>query len=701
MQLQWRGGGAPFSEKYQDIYYDPEHPAQESQAIFIQQSQLRERWQDWNSSDEASVCSTAFHLCEIGVGTGLNLCLSLEHWLQAQEQKSSHPNCLLPSAFQYIGVEQRPLAKNELERAQVLWGDSVRPEIKSWWLEQSDRFRQGCTIVEYKNFQAIIYIGSLTEFIGNFAYPSRSLTVDQWSLDGFAPSKNPEMWTPELFQFMARHSRADSRVATFTAASGVRRGLQEVGFEVSKIPGFGRKREMIQAVFPAKGLQSQTKSTAKLDLRPYLNFGPAGDGIKNKEVTIIGAGVAGATLAFQLAKRGWSIRVIDQSDSIASGASGNPSGMIMPSLSEIPTEQAQLALAGVDQFFSQWQELQKLGIDVAGKKTGVLQVLGSALDSDRANGFLDWTKSRSDDYQFLSPAEASRICGIEIFERCLWLKKAAWINPQQWTQGLFTAAQEHCRRNGQDFSIELKYPVQFIKQEQGIWKISSKTTKWQSSHVALACSLGSKELIPGNWSLLKGIRGQISQVQLDELQVPVNAREYLVPSGTDGQAILGATFDRNSDESQWSPEAHQRLHQNIKQWMNTGSPTVQGGRVAWRCVGADPLPWIGPLPKYYQYLETYSDLQQGRHYQDYPWAPVYSNLWISSVYGSRGLTYSAIGAQILANLMESRPAPVCQSVLEAVFPARQISRQLKRQASGKHPADDGIKESTESRSFSH
>lgn len=69
--------------------------------------------------------------------------------------------------------------------------------------------------------------------------------VDAWFLDGFAPAKNPDMWTQDLFSAMARLARPGGTLATFTSAGFVRRGLQEAGFTMRKSKGFGRKREML------------------------------------------------------------------------------------------------------------------------------------------------------------------------------------------------------------------------------------------------------------------------------------------------------------------------------------------------------------------------------------------------------------------------------------------------------------------------
>ena len=68
--------------------------------------------------------------------------------------------------------------------------------------------------------------------------------VDIWFLDGFAPRRNEAMWSAALWRQIAAASRTGTRVATFTAASHVRRGLQSVGLSASRRPE-PQKRESL------------------------------------------------------------------------------------------------------------------------------------------------------------------------------------------------------------------------------------------------------------------------------------------------------------------------------------------------------------------------------------------------------------------------------------------------------------------------
>ena len=51
----------------------------------------------------------------------------------------------------------------------------------------------------------------------------------------------------ELMAEVAAHTVTGGTAASYTAAGFVRRGLTDAGFDVERIPGFGRKRQMIRA----------------------------------------------------------------------------------------------------------------------------------------------------------------------------------------------------------------------------------------------------------------------------------------------------------------------------------------------------------------------------------------------------------------------------------------------------------------------
>lgn len=80
--------------------------------------------------------------------------------------------------------------------------------------------------------------------------PGHDGLADAWFLDGFAPAKNPELWGDALMAEVAAHTAPGGTLASYTAAGHVRRALAAAGLEVTRAPGFGRKRHMTVARRP-------------------------------------------------------------------------------------------------------------------------------------------------------------------------------------------------------------------------------------------------------------------------------------------------------------------------------------------------------------------------------------------------------------------------------------------------------------------
>src|SRR6185369_6222008 len=142
--------------------------------------------------------------------------------------------------------------------------------------------------------------------------PQLVARADALYLDGFAPAKNPQLWTPAVFTALARLCAPGATVATWSVASGVRDGLTSAGFRVEKRPGFGAKRDMLAGVFESAAADSN-----------------AGDA---RHALVLGAGLAGTACAQRLAARGWSVDLLERAPAPARGASGNPLGLAAPLL---------------------------------------------------------------------------------------------------------------------------------------------------------------------------------------------------------------------------------------------------------------------------------------------------------------------------------------------------------------------------------
>ncbi|MBI1301278.1 MAG: tRNA (5-methylaminomethyl-2-thiouridine)(34)-methyltransferase MnmD [Alphaproteobacteria bacterium] len=204
----------PRSEQFDDVYFSVEDGLAETRHVFLDGNNLPQAWQG----------KEHFTICETGFGTGLNFLAVL---------KLLKDN---PVKLHYISIEKYPLSKEEIQSYLSVW-EELSEELDMMLSVYPDGGQVGDVTLEL-HFADV-----------NKTMPRLDQEVDCWFLDGFKPSSNPDMWTDNVFQNMARLSKKGSTFATFTSAGFVRRGLQDVGFDVRKVPGFGRKREMCVGIF--------------------------------------------------------------------------------------------------------------------------------------------------------------------------------------------------------------------------------------------------------------------------------------------------------------------------------------------------------------------------------------------------------------------------------------------------------------------
>ena len=207
-------------------------------------------------------------------------------------------------AWIFSASRKSPLKERELADALARWPElqQYANDLVARWSRRVPgwnqwRFAEG-------RIRLTLVIGDVAE-----ALPEICGGIDAWFLDGFSPACNPEMWTQPVFGNVARASRPGATFATYTCVGWVRRGLEQAGFQVSKSPGFGPKREMLQGSLPGSPPMQPAHST------------PA-------TAIVIGGGVAGCAVASALAMRGFSITLIEHAPTLAAAASGNPRGIL-------------------------------------------------------------------------------------------------------------------------------------------------------------------------------------------------------------------------------------------------------------------------------------------------------------------------------------------------------------------------------------
>lgn len=223
--LEWRDG-LPYSTAFDDVYFSSDDGLLETEYVFIQGNALVERWQ--------SLADNNFTTMETGFGTGLNFLCACKYWLE-----HAPANAVL----RYTSVEKYPLSHADMHKALQHW-PALKPITDQLLAQYETLLNTGNASFFNDRIRLQVIFGDAAECLSEL-----DVKADAWFLDGFAPSKNPQMWQPALFAQMARLSHAETTFATFTSAGIVRRGLSAAGFKVNKQRGFGKKREMINGYF--------------------------------------------------------------------------------------------------------------------------------------------------------------------------------------------------------------------------------------------------------------------------------------------------------------------------------------------------------------------------------------------------------------------------------------------------------------------
>ncbi len=651
--LQWDEEGRPISSIYQDVYFSRASGLEETGYVFLRHNGLPQRWQQLQEGQQ-------FCIAETGFGTGLNFLASWQCWQeQAPEGARLH----------FISAEKHPLSREDLEKSLRLW-----PQLQELAQQLLEAWPPACSGYHRLQFDAGRI--TLTLLFGEAELMLKQLEarVDAWYLDGFAPARNPQMWSEGLFSAMARLSHTGTSFSTFTAAGIVRRGLTAAGFSVSKVPGFGHKRDMLAGEFSGP-------SRTKLDRIWYS--GPQAVPVsapEQRRAIVIGAGIAGCSAAAALARRGWQIELIDQASEPATAASGNAQGVLYAKLPAKPTLQSRIHLAGY--LYSLRLLKQLLPDSEFWSPCGVLQLAMLPREAEKQQKLL---KLGHYPEQLLSGVDAdaaSELAGVRLSHGGLWFPTSGWIHPP----GLCRALISHPGIHGR-FGQRVD---QLQQLDDGRWQLLGCEGVIAEAPVVIVANAREAARFQQLQSLpLKSIRGQVSRFeQPDSPQEPLKTvlcgHSYISPPWQ-GQYCFGATFDIHSDDSAVRTEDHLENLNNTSQMapeladMLAEVPIDQRrGRVGFRCTSPDYLPLVGAAVERDRFIGQYGELRNNARAQlDTP-PPHLPGLYVSLAHGSKGMITAPLAGEIIASQISADPLPLEDTLLNALNPARFLVKDLIR-----------------------
>lgn len=592
-QLQLNPEGVPYSGEFDDIYHSSDGGLGQAQHVFMAGNGLPARWQGQKS----------FTILETGFGLGLSFLATWQAWREDPDR------C---ERLNFISVEKFPFTAADLARLHTQWPQfaALSSELVAQWPWLTPGFHR--ITLDGGRVILTLLLDDAREQLSKLI-----ARVDAIYLDGFAPSKNPEMWSLPLFKRLWRVSHAETTLATYTVAGQVRRDLTEAGFAVKRVRGFGGKRHM---------LTGRVARTARSLYPPTAT---------EQHAIVIGAGLAGCNVSTALARRGWRVTLIEAESDIATRASGNHAGLMHPALSLDDNLLSRLSRAG---FAATLAQLRGLG-GVAWGETGVLQMADSEKEAARLKASIERNGLPPEYARWLDAQDTQEI-GINTEWGGVWYEHGAWVQPASLCRALLAQSSR--------IDLRLHTPVARLQKNEEGWQVFDAGEQIIASAptLILANATAARQFFP---DLPLGDQARsVTRLAANSIQAPafgISGSAYLTPD-CQGERCIGAAevIDGDLSAAQFA-----NLNQLARLFPSTTFKDIRT-RACARPVSHDRMPLIGAV------------LAE-------------SGLYTALGFGSRGITWSALAGETIASLLHTEPLPISRDLYAAIEPSRFARRQ--------------------------
>ena len=648
--LEFNAEGTPVSRDFDDVYFSNDNGLEETRYVFLEGNHLSTRFPEHPRS--------LFVVAESGFGTGLNF---LTLWQAFDQFRAAHPEATL-QRLHFISFEKFPLTAHDLRLAHQRW-----PELAHWAEQLQTQWPPaigGChrLILDDGRVTLDLWLGDINDLTDKLD-DSMNQKVDAWFLDGFAPAKNPDMWSPHLFSAMARLARPGATLATFTSAGFVRRGLQEAGFTMRKTKGFGRKRDMLVGVME--------QDLAIPVQAPWF----ARRASTSCEVAIVGGGIASALLSLALLHRGWQVTLYCADEAPATGASGNRQGALYPLLSSHDPALFQFFPAAFTfarrlydslpvAFDHDWCGVTQLGWDEKSQQK-ITQMLSLGLPEDIAHA--------------VTAQQVAETAGVDTGCGGIQYPLGGWLCPAELTSAAIALGQSrgltvHYAHKVQSLSRTAHWELRFADGKEAQ---HASVVLANGHHISQFTQTASLPVYP--------VGGQVSHIptapQLSKLRQVLCYDGYLTPQNpSNGHHCIGASYHRGETDMHYSEADQQQNRQRLvdsfpdASWAKEVDVSEGQARCGVRCATRDHLPMAGNVPDYDATLEVYQDLADSK--ETAVSAPVHPELFMLGGLGSRGLCSAPLLAEALAAQMSDEPVPLDRVTLAGLNPNRLWVRKL-------------------------
>lgn len=642
--------GVPTSIEHGDIYHPRAGAFLQARHVFLGGNGLPGRWQD----------RERFVVLETGFGLGNNFLATWAAW------RDDPRRC---ERLVFISVERHPLSAEDLARVQAASPEpTLAAALRGAWPPLTPNLHR--LVFEGGRVQLLLALGDAATWL-----PELQAEVDAAYLDGFAPDRNPAMWQPRVYKGIARLAAPGATVGTWTAARAVREGLASAGFRVHGASGAGGKRDITLAQYDPSFVPRRAPARRAV----------AATGVEDRHAIVIGAGLAGCAMVAALAEQGWRSTLIDRRPEPAEEASGNPAGVFHGVVHAQDGPHARFNRACALEAERAIARLLAAAPTPWGDVGGVLRLETALPDVAAMQALLASVGLPPSHVQALDALAASRLAGLPLAAPAWHYPGGGWVRPACLARAWRQAAGGRCHHRG-------GVAIGRLRRVDGAWQVHDVEGKMIATAptVVLANANGAPELLRSAGAAAGvcptgPVRGQLSVLpasargSLPAPRCPVVGSGYLLPE-IDGSLVFGATSQPGDPE----PGLRAADHRHNLDRLAALSPALSAaeglaadlpiGRTAWRCVSRDRLPLIGAVPA------TWLDGNDGGW--DQPrFVPRVPGLYVLTALGSRGITVAPLAAQVLAAMITGAPVPQEASLLDAIDPARFVTRATRRLAS--------------------
>ncbi|GHD60527.1 tRNA 5-methylaminomethyl-2-thiouridine biosynthesis bifunctional protein MnmC [Jeongeupia chitinilytica] len=610
----------PFSAEFDDAYHSPDGGIGQAEHVFLGGNGLPARWRGRD----------AFTIVETGFGQGLSFLVTWAAW------RADPAAC---ARLHFVSVERHPFVRDDLAVLLARYPQYAAQvaELLAHWPAPTPGFHR--LWLDGGRVSLTLLFGDVLDVL-----PQLDACADAIYLDGFSPSKNPELWTPAVFKQLWRLCRADTTLATYTAAGAVRRALNEAGFAVAKAKGYGSKWQMLCG------------GMARAPRRPVA--APIA-----RHALVIGAGLAGCAVAERLAARGWRIDIVDAAAEPATGSSGNLAGLMHAYVSQDDNLLARLSRAGNAATLALLQDLADSGLNVPHGIEGVLQVARNAEQEALQQCMAE--DGTDPDVSFLKPDQAQQRLGVRPARGGWWFARGAWINPPGYCRALLA-------RHGDAVRFRGNAPVVRLDCVDGQWQaFGGDGTLLGTAPTVILCNASAARALAQCvdlplWSVLR-VASRIPASSVGLTAAGIAGAGYLT-GAAGGERIIGAApFEGDLAAAEIE---NRRALVALLPGQTLPDDAVLGSRICQRPTSPDRLPLVGELA-----LPWHDDYPRCHQLAQ---VPRQSGLYGALGLGARGLSWSALIGEMLACRLNGEPAPVESALLNAVDPARFLLRALRR-----------------------